>query len=1406
MRQSRDLGVTPLKASSLCLSKPCQNGATCRDGPTDFLCRCPSIGPAFANSHCSSSNALCHVPVCHDNATCQLTNAYSQELACHCTLDESGHICQSQVQLCAKRHCGEEVWCKPLLEPSEPGYVCVCRPGYKGALCEEEVDHCTPNPCQNGALCRSQDDGPTCFCVPGFQGARCDIEVDECISRPCQNGATCVNKIGHYSCLCSPGYTGASCETEIDECQSQPCLHGGSCRDNVNGFSCTCAAGFQGDRCGINIDECWSQPCQNGATCIDGINSYACNCAETGFIGVHCEEPIPPCYFQPCLNSAICQDKDGNYTCKCWPGFAGSHCEVDVDECASSPCLRGGTCMELSQPGLYGIEPLFPPHYDPSHVAGFICKCQPGHTGVLCEEDVIECEKGPCQNGGVCEDTQRGYICHCPPQSQNGVLYGGRNCTERLLGCEGHECQNEATCVPFLSEGLHGYSCSCRPGFAGSRCQMSTTFSFESPGSYLQLRTPLLDVEASSNITLSFRTVLPSAMLFQRGSDGGALLSLELLDGRLHLSLSIEDSTTSDRHSWAVDLPHNVTDGEWHAVEAVLDDGVLALRLLRPCEGEWCQSLTEVESSSTGMEPTLQSTFIGGLAEGDGPSKFGSTFIGCLRDLFVDSQLMVPEDWLSSSAVNVTRGCNHWDRCLENPCENRGHCINLWQGYQCKCQRPYVGQNCSDEYVTARFGNGDSQSYAVFTVSGETEQDMRLSMFVRTRRQTGLLLVLANATSQYLRMWLDQGRVVVQVNNFEAIRGESSIDDGDIHFVSVTVEQNQMTLSESDRRAGPVDVRSVHVQDGDAVYVGGLVEPKAAAAFGGYFKGCIQDLRLNDRNLEFFPLGVSGSTHPPQRMANVTRGCTGDNSCMKNPCENGGMCYAVWDDFTCVCPPNTAGRRCEEVKWCELMPCPPEATCHTIDHGYECISNATFLDEEMVSYRGNGYISRNLSKISFTIRTRRPNAAVLHAEKGLDFVTVSVQEGLLHLEMQSGTASAPLKLHSQRFIADGEWHSVELFMSKAWASTSTWTMSLDGMEPVISEEDSGNLDFLREGADIFLGGLGPEAGWNLIGCLGTVEIGGIALPYYSNSEVKLPRTQVEQFLRMSPGLVQSGCRGADVCRPDPCLNLGECYDLFNAFNCTCPSGLAGPRCELTSDTCASNPCIHGNCTSVTLAYECVCEVGYTGTNCEVEVDTCHNHKCVNGGTCLRGINQYSCLCAENFTGPYCNNEIEEIPWYITVKDVVPKLPVSVCGDEHHSYTCFNGGNCTETDLTCNCMPGFTGHRCEQDVDECKSNPCLNGGYCRNMVNKFHCVCDMSYAGETCQIDLNAESVASDLLLSVSLVSVVLLLVLFASATALVMALNRRATHGTYSPSRQEKEGSRVEMWNIVQPPPMERLI
>ncbi|KAM6922069.1 protein crumbs homolog 1 [Xenentodon cancila] len=1291
------------------------------------------------------------------------------------------------------------------------------------------VDRCAPNPCQNRAICRVREDGYSCFCVPGFQGAHCQIDVNECASQPCQNLGTCVDSVGRFSCLCSPGFTGITCGIQIDECQSLPCRHGGSCHSYSGGFTCTCLPGFQGHQCEINIDECQEEPCQNGALCIDGVNGYSCDCSHTAFTGQHCETPLPPCYFQPCSNSAICKDDQGNYTCECWPGFEGRHCEIDISECSSSPCMHGGRCIEKSWQAVYGSEPLLPKVYDQRQAAGYICSCPQGTTGSLCQEVINHCEPNPCQNGGRCESHADGYICSCLKQSDDGILYGGENCHVKLVGCEGHECQNQGSCSPFLLDGTHGYTCSCASGYTGPLCKTATTFSFERRG-YLLLHSPLVDADVTCNITLSFKTVLPRALLFQR-STRGLLLSLELEGGQLQLTLRREASADAEAEnsSQVLDLPHNVTDGEWYYVEAVLANWVLSLKILNDagsCASQSCHKVAPVQSTLVGLVTSPQNTFIGGVAKDpNDPREYSAfpAFIGCMRDVFVDWQLVVPEAWLSDSAVNVSPGCSHRDRCLHGPCQNRGSCVNLWQSYHCQCPRPYEGHDCEEEHVTARFGNEDSHSYAAFTITEDLGQNLSISLFLRTRRHDGLLLVLANSSSQYLRMWLEDGRVAVQLHNVESLKAEKALSDGEVHFVSVEMMDSQMTLYVAGQKQGDVEVRTVDAQAGDTVYVGGLLEKKTTSEFGGYFKGCIQDLRISDRRLQFFGLDTSVRSYPLQLMENVTAGCSGDNTCSRNPCLNGGMCFSKWDDFTCTCPPNTGGRRCEEVKWCTLSPCPPDSECRMLQQGYDCYSNATFLNESTVlSYRGNGHISRNLTSLSLNLRTRKRNAAILHAEKDSSFITVSVQDGILFMELQStsggdgdlqdvqdgGESVSTVSLSSRSSVNDGEWHTVHLFMTAPWSPSSRWTLLLDDEieEAAISRKHGGNLNFLRQDVDIFLGGLAPDAGWSLAGCLGTVELGGIALPYISPSDVNLPRLQDEQFVQTSPDPPLVGCSGASVCEPSPCLNHGECQDLFNTYNCSCAEGWAGRRCDIFTDTCASRPCVHGNCSLNGLTYECTCDLGYTGVDCEEVADMCENHLCANGGTCLHGPETYACLCPENYTGAFCNERVEEIPWYIVVKNVRPKLPVSVCGDDTRNYTCFNGGNCSDRVLSCDCPPGFTGHRCEQEVDECRSNPCLNGGYCRNLINKFVCVCDMSYAGDTCQTDLTSEGLTSDFLLSISLGSVVLLLLLVLTSIGLVLALNRRATHGTYSPSRQEKEGSRVEMWSITQPPPTERLI
>ena len=40
-----------------------------------------------------------------------------------------------------------------------------------------------------------------------------------------------------------------------------------------------------------------------------------------------------------------------------------------------------------------------------------------------------------------------------------------------------------------------------------------------------------------------------------------------------------------------------------------------------------------------------------------------------------------------------------------------------------------------------------------------------------------------------------------------------------------------------------------------------------------------------------------------------------------------------------------------------------------------------------------------------------------------------------------------------------------------------------------------------------------------------------------------------------------------------------------------------------------------------------------------------------------------------------------------------------------------------------------------DIDECQSNPCQNGGTCKDQVNGYSCSCNAGYTGEKCQTSM-----------------------------------------------------------------------
>ena len=47
---------------------------------------------------------------------------------------------------------------------------------------------------------------------------------------------------------------------------------------------------------------------------------------------------------------------------------------------------------------------------------------------------------------------------------------------------------------------------------------------------------------------------------------------------------------------------------------------------------------------------------------------------------------------------------------------------------------------------------------------------------------------------------------------------------------------------------------------------------------------------------------------------------------------------------------------------------------------------------------------------------------------------------------------------------------------------------------------------------------------------------------------------------------------------------------------------------------------------------------------------------------------------------------------------------------------------TPGSFRCDCPVGFTGERCEININECESSPCLNDATCLDDVGEFRCAC------------------------------------------------------------------------------------
>uniref|UniRef100_A0A0K0EXE7 Eyes shut (inferred by orthology to a D. melanogaster protein) n=1 Tax=Strongyloides venezuelensis TaxID=75913 RepID=A0A0K0EXE7_STRVS len=170
-----------------------------------------------------------------------------------------------------------------------------------------------------------------------------------------------------------------------------------------------------------------------------------------------------------CLNHGNCIGSKSLPLCICDINFIGLKCETnlitgkndnllpinDLSICFPSQCSNQGACIGT--------------------VSKFVCLCYPGFTGRTCTEKstgtiitdssgsglTIPCTSSDCNNNGVCVGTKGAYSCIC----KLGFL-GERCQTAPYALCDSKQCSNNGLCLGTIDS----YICACNLGYSGEKC------------------------------------------------------------------------------------------------------------------------------------------------------------------------------------------------------------------------------------------------------------------------------------------------------------------------------------------------------------------------------------------------------------------------------------------------------------------------------------------------------------------------------------------------------------------------------------------------------------------------------------------------------------------------------------------------------------------------------------------------------------------------------------------------------------------------------------------------------------------------------------------------------------------------------------------------------------------------
>lgn len=1125
-------------------------------------------------------------------------------------------------------------------------------------------------------FCHCGIDEYACHCLAGYANGVCEYDY-----------------ISQYDTECTI-MSGGSCDIDVDECASNPCVNGAACVDStvdatitVHAYRCMCAAGYAGGLCDY-----------------DFIDEVTAECTQS--TGGFCDIDVDECASSPCVNGATCTESVSvdvipvdSYSCSCTEGFAnglcsydfieeytasctiglGGHCDTDVNECISSPCTNGGACTDS-----IGEDSAVPPH-------AYRCTCNAGYTNGWCDYNFISQYETEC------------------------TLETGGHCDIDVDECVSNACASESTCIEssmlrqrslIISEYMEGsasndaveiYNPTCHP----VQLDGYTLWKVADGGTWAAA-----SVAASA---VSLEGTLPAGGVY-------VLCNMRFDDEML-------DDTGAryiDRCNYVADTVYQINFEGDDAIGLALD-GVLidAVGLAGADPGDWWavggSNQFRTKQHTLWRTPSVVSGstdwVVSASTEWDGVAQpassadnmfatlgFHEALLHCDRYSFDEYVCLCPDGWTGENcAIDI-------DECESSPCQNGATCSDSSGNvavpvdrYRCSCAPGFANGMCAYDFIsnytdscsvpTGGFCDIDVDECVSHPCVNDSPctDSTSTDTIAANEYSCSCLPGFANGLCNY---------TVVEQYVEQCSLATGGHCDTDVNECASNPCVNGAACTDS--RAVSVDNQTVPADAFSCACAHGFANGMCAYSY----------TQLYADNCTVFTGGT----------------CDEDvNECLSSPCLNQATCVDSTSEptvgtgfYSCICMPGYAGRECQtDINECASSPCVNNGTCVDRVDSYVCLCLSGW-DGDECEFR--------IDPCERTEDDCSGNSTCIHTAPGSHLCLCD--RGYLYLSMSR-----------YRYVT----------------TDNISTHDLDDMVCLDIDECLSNPCL------------------NSAGCTHLVDA---------------------YTCQCQPGYEDSRCEtDINECASNPCVHGAACTDIVANYTCACALGYTGNNCATDIDECSSGPCHNGaTCADSTVSsriavdfFTCGCATGYAGELCDGDINECASNPCENGGVCLESHNDtsvltdltgvasvapgtYHCSCAPGYGNGWC-----AFSFYQAFVDVCRVEEGGHCDidlDECSSSPCSNGAACVESfrddvppnAYACVCLPGYANGRCEYDfipeyssvcsisttgrcdidVDECASIPCLNGAQCVDssqddevLVHSYSCICTEGFANGWC---------------------------------------------------------------------------